>query len=141
MQGENGRALEAEVGLEVLGNLTDEALRGGREKGEGNRVRDKLTKHMARHPPLPPVLPFLSFAYLEGQLADEELGALLVLADLTEGDRPGAVTVGLLHPAGRGRGLAGGLGREGGRRGREGGRGRWVVSNVLRCGMCLDGEI
>ena len=74
LQGEHGGALEAQVGLEVLGDLTDQAL--------------------------------------EGQLADEELRALLVAADLTQGDRPGAVTVGLLHAAGGGRGLAGGLGGE-----------------------------
>ena len=32
---------------------------------------------------------------LEGQLADEQVGRLLVLADFAEGDRSGAVTVGL----------------------------------------------
>ena len=74
LQGEHGGALEAQVGLEVLGDLTDQAL--------------------------------------EGQLANEELRALLVAADLTQGDRPGAVTVGLLHAAGGGGGLAGGLGGE-----------------------------
>ena len=44
----DGGRLEAEVGLEVLGNLTDETL--------------------------------------EGELADEELGRLLVTTDLTESD-------------------------------------------------------
>lgn len=44
----DGGALEAEVALEVLGDLTDETL--------------------------------------EGELADEELGRLLVAADLTESD-------------------------------------------------------
>ena len=44
LEGEDGGGLEAEVGLEVLGDLTDEALEGG--------------------------------------LADEEVGRLLVLADL-----------------------------------------------------------
>ena len=44
----DGRALEAEVALEVLRDLTDEAL--------------------------------------EGELADEELGRLLVTTDLTESD-------------------------------------------------------
>jgi len=79
LQGEHGGALEAQVGLEVLGDLTDQAL--------------------------------------ERQLADEELRALLVAADLTQGDRAGAEAVGLLYAAGGGRGLAGGLcgdGREGG---------------------------
>ena len=58
LEGEDGRGLEAEVGLEVLGDLTDEALEGG--------------------------------------LADDEVGGLLVLADLAEGNSTGAVTAGLL---------------------------------------------
>jgi len=74
LEREHGRGLEAEVRLEVLGDLADEAL--------------------------------------EGELADEKLGGLLVLADLTEGDSAGAVAVGLLDPAGGGRGLAGRLGGE-----------------------------
>ena len=49
LEGEDGGGLEAEVGLEVLGDLADEAL--------------------------------------EGELADEELGRLLVLADLTMSGR------------------------------------------------------
>jgi len=40
---------------------------------------------------------------LEGQLPDQQLSALLVLADLTEGNSPRAVAVGLLHSS-RGRG-------------------------------------
>ena len=74
LEREDGRALEAEVGLEVLGDLADEAL--------------------------------------ERELADQELGRLLVAADLAEGDGAGAVAVRLLDAAGgRGR-LAGGLGGE-----------------------------
>jgi hypothetical protein len=57
LEGQDGGALEAEVGLEVLGDLTNKAL--------------------------------------EGQLADEELGGLLVLADLTESDSARSVSVGL----------------------------------------------
>ena len=72
LQGHDGRALEAKVGLEVLGNLPDQAL--------------------------------------EGQLADEQLGGLLVPPDLTEGHGTGPVPVGLLDTAGGGCGLAGGLG-------------------------------
>ena len=49
---------------------------------------------------------------LEGELADEQLGGLLIAADLAERDRPGAVAVGLLHAAGGGRGLARRLGGE-----------------------------
>jgi len=56
LEGEDGRRLEAEVRLEVLGDLTDEALEGG--------------------------------------LADEELGRLLVLADLTERNGSGSVCAG-----------------------------------------------
>ena len=59
----------------------------------------------------------LTHKTLERQLADEELRALLVATDLTESDRTGAVTVGLLHAASRGRRLAGGLSGE--LRGRE----------------------
>ena len=72
LEGHDGRALEAKVGLEVLGDLPDQAL--------------------------------------EGQLADEQLGGLLVPPDLTEGHGTGPVPVGLLDTAGGGCGLAGGLG-------------------------------
>ena len=74
LQGHDGRALEAQVGLEVLGNLTHKTL--------------------------------------EGQLADEELRALLVATDLTKSNGTRTVTMGLLHaPGGRG-GLASCLGGE-----------------------------
>jgi len=56
------------------------------------------------------VLSDFSHQTLEGQLADEELGGLLVTSDLTESDGTGAVSVGLLDSAGRGGGLPGGLG-------------------------------
>ena len=72
LEGHDSRALEAEVSLEVLGDLTDQAL--------------------------------------EGQLADEELGGLLVPPDLTEGHGAGAVPVGLLDATGGRGGLASGLG-------------------------------
>jgi hypothetical protein len=55
LEGHDGRRLEAEVRLEVLGDLTDEPL--------------------------------------ERQLADEELGRLLVAPDLTKGDGARAVAV------------------------------------------------
>ena len=71
LKGEDGRGLEAEVGLEVLRDLADEALEGG--------------------------------------LADQKLGGLLVLADFAQGDGTGAVAVGLLDASGGGGGLAGGL--------------------------------
>ncbi|KAK6728828.1 hypothetical protein RB195_006095 [Necator americanus] len=72
LESHHGGRLEAKVGLEVLGDLTDEAL--------------------------------------EGQLADEQLGRLLVATDLTKGDSSWAVAMRLLHSScGWGR-LAGGLG-------------------------------
>ncbi len=74
LQGQHGGALEAEVSLELLGDLTDQAL--------------------------------------EGQLADEEISALLVATDLTQGHSTRAVTVGLLHASGGGGGLTGSLGGE-----------------------------
>ena len=72
LQGHDGGALEAQVGLEVLGDLTHQTL--------------------------------------EGELADEQLSALLVTTDLTEshGSRP--VPVGLLHSTGGRCALTGGLG-------------------------------
>ena len=57
----DGRALEAEVALEVLGDFADQTL--------------------------------------EGELADEELGRLLVATDLTESDGTRLVPVRLLHTA------------------------------------------
>ena len=72
LKSHDGGALEAELGLEVLSDLTDQAL--------------------------------------EGQLADEKLGALLVATDLTESDGTGPVTVRLLHSAGGWGGLASCLG-------------------------------
>jgi hypothetical protein len=74
LQGQDGRTLESKVGLEVLGDLTDEAL--------------------------------------ERELADQELGGLLVSADLTQSDGAGAVAVGLLDASGGRCGLAGCLGGE-----------------------------
>ena len=73
LQRQDGAALEAQVGLEVLGDLADQAL--------------------------------------EGQLADQQLRALLVLADLAQGDGARAVPVGL-----RGGGRTGARASEGGSR-------------------------
>jgi hypothetical protein len=74
LQSHDGRALEAQVGLEVLGDLADEAL--------------------------------------ERQLADQQLGRLLVATDLAQGDGSGPVTVRLLDAAGGRRALASGLRRQ-----------------------------
>ena len=72
LQCHDGRGLEAQVGLEVLGDFPDQAL--------------------------------------EGQLADQELGGLLVTADLTESHCSGPVTMGLLHASGGRGALTSGLG-------------------------------
>ena len=74
LEGKDSRSLEAEVTLEILGDLTDKTL--------------------------------------EGKLADEQVGGLLVTTDLTESDGSGAVTVGLLHTSGGGGGLTSSLGGE-----------------------------
>jgi len=71
LQSHDCRALESQIGLEVLGNLSDETL--------------------------------------EGQLADEQLGALLVATDLAQGDRAWPVTMRLLDAAGGRGALAGRL--------------------------------
>ncbi|CAG5917132.1 unnamed protein product [Menidia menidia] len=49
---------------------------------------------------------------LEGQLADQQFGGLLVAADLPQSHGAGPVTVGLLHAAGGRGALTGGLGGE-----------------------------
>jgi len=58
------------------------------------------------------VLGDLTNKTLEGQLADEKLRRLLVTTDLTESDGTRAITMGLLHTAGRRGALAGSLGGE-----------------------------
>jgi len=74
LEGADGGALEAQVGLEVLCDFADETL--------------------------------------EGELADQELGRLLVATDLTESDGSWLVPVRLLDTAGGGSGFAGGFGGE-----------------------------
>jgi hypothetical protein len=64
LESHDSRGLEAQVGLEVLGDLTDETL--------------------------------------EGELADEELGGLLVATNLAEGDGTRAEAMGLLDTTSRG---------------------------------------
>lgn len=52
------------------------------------------------------VLSDLADETLEGELPDKELRGLLVPPDLTESDRSGPETVGLLHTAGGGLGVS-----------------------------------
>ena len=56
------------------------------------------------------ILSDLTDQTLEGQLADQELGRLLVTTDLTKSDGTRAITMGFLHTSGSGGGLPGGLG-------------------------------
>jgi len=72
LKGTDGRALEAQVGLEILCDFTNQAL--------------------------------------EGELADQKLGGLLVTTDLTESDGTRLIPVRLLDTAGGGSGLASCLG-------------------------------
>ena len=74
LESHNGRALEAEIVLEILSDFTNQSL--------------------------------------EGELADQKLSALLVLADLTESHSSGAITMRLLGGAGGGGSLTGSLGGE-----------------------------
>ncbi len=74
LQSHDGRALEAQVGLEVLGDLTDQPL--------------------------------------EGELADEQLCALLVPPDFSQSHGSRSVTVGFLHSAGGRSALASGFGSQ-----------------------------
>ena len=70
---------------------------------------------------------------LEGQLADQQLGALLVSADLTQSDGAGPVTVGLLDATGRGGRLASGFGSQLLARGLASGG---LASGLLGAGHC-----
>jgi histone H3 len=74
LEGQDGRSLESEIGLEILGDLTNKSL--------------------------------------EGQLADEKVGRLLVTTDLTKSDSTRSVSVRLLHTSGGRSRLASGLGGE-----------------------------
>ena len=74
LEGADGGRLEAQVGLEVLRDFTDQTL--------------------------------------EGELADQELGRLLVATDFTKSDGSGLVSVRLLDTTGGWCGFASGLGGE-----------------------------
>ena len=88
-----------EVGLNGLLESAD----GGRLEAEilasvsrasGRRVQRVVTYRLE-------VLSDLTDKTLEGQLADEELGRLLVATDFTEGDGTGPEAMGLLDTTGR----------------------------------------
>ena len=91
----------AEVGVLEEG---DEVRLGGLlESDDGGSLESEVVLE---------ILGDLADKALEGQLADEELGGLLVSADLAEGDGSRAVSVRLLDSSGCRRALSGGLGGE-----------------------------
>ena len=118
----NLRALSADAAgeLNVLGHDGDAlgvdgakvgVLEEANEVGLGGLLEGKDGRSLEAEVGLE-VLTDLADETLEGQLADEEVGRLLVTTDLTEGDGSGAITVGLLDTSGGGGRLAGGLGGE-----------------------------
>ena len=64
----------------------------------GRLLKGEYSSRLKSHVRLE-VLSDLADEALEGELADEELGGLLVLADLAESDGTGPVAVGLLYAA------------------------------------------
>ena len=91
----------AEVG--ILEEADEVGLSGLLEGKDGRSLEAKVALE---------VLGDLADEALERKLADEEVGGLLVTADLTQGDGTRSVTVGLLDASGGGGGLASGLGGE-----------------------------
>jgi histone H3 len=91
----------AQVG--VLKETNQVSLRGLLESHDSGRLEAEVSLE---------VLSNFTDKTLEGQLADEELGGLLVTTDLTESNGTGTITMGLLDSSGsRGR-LASSLGGE-----------------------------
>jgi hypothetical protein len=76
-----------------------------------------------------------AYQTLEGELADQKLGRLLITTDLTEGDGTRLVTVRLLDTAGRRGALAGSLRGELLTRGLATGR---LAGSLLSTGHCED---
>ena len=91
----------AQVG--VLEETDEVGLRSLLEGENGGSLEAKVALEILRN---------LTDETLEGELADEQVGRLLVPTDLLEGDSSGAVTVVLLDAAGGRGGLASGLGSE-----------------------------
>ena len=102
--GHDGDTLGVDGGKVGVLEKTDEVGLGGLLKGKNGRsLEAKISLE---------VLSDLTDKTLEGKLADEQVGGLLVTTDLTESDGSGAVTVGLLDTSGGGGGLTSGLGGE-----------------------------
>ena len=111
----------AEVG--VLEERREVGLRRLLERHNGVRLEAKVRLE---------VLGDLADEALERELAEEELGRLLVATDLTERHSARAVAVGLLHATGGRGGLAGRLGGE-----RLAGR---LATGRLTCGLLRAGH-
>jgi hypothetical protein len=122
MQGKDLRAFSADATsqLDILGHdshtlgvdstqvgileETNEVSLGGFLEGQdGRSLEPKIRLE---------VLGDLTDKTLEGQLADEKVGRLLVPTDLAKSDGSGSVSVGLLDSSGGGGRLAGSLGGE-----------------------------
>jgi hypothetical protein len=101
LQSTNGGGLEAEVGLEVLSDLTNLRVLCQRVPIERDARRASRNEDGSK-----------TYQTLEGELADQKLSGLLVTTDLTESDGTGLVAVRLLDTTGGRGGLASGLGGE-----------------------------
>ena len=87
----------------VLEKTNEVSLGGLLEGKNGGSLEAKVTLE---------ILGDLTNKTLEGQLADEKVGGLLVTTDLTKSNGSGSVTVGLLDTSGGGGALSGCLGGE-----------------------------
>jgi histone H3 len=102
--GHDGDTLGVDGGKVGVLEKTDEVGLGGLLKGKNGRsLEAKISLE---------VLSDLTDKSLEGKLADEELGGLLVTSDLTKSDGSGSVSVGLLDTTSGRCGLACCLGGE-----------------------------
>jgi len=100
--GHDGDALGVDrTHVGVLKEANDVGLGGLLQGKEGGGLEPQVG---------PKILGNLTHELLEGTLADHEIGGLLVLADLAEGDCSGTVPAGLLGSIGSGR--TGGFGGE-----------------------------
>uniref|UniRef100_A0A7N0ZUQ6 Uncharacterized protein n=1 Tax=Kalanchoe fedtschenkoi TaxID=63787 RepID=A0A7N0ZUQ6_KALFE len=89
----------AQIG--ILKESNQVRLSGLLQRGHGAALKPQIRLEILRD---------LTHQPLERKLADEKLGALLVLPDLPEGHGSGPEPVRLLHAAGGGSGLPGCLG-------------------------------
>ena len=102
--GHDGHTLGVDSSQVGVLEKTDEvSLSGLLEGQDGGSLETKIGLE---------ILGDLTHKALEGELADQELGGLLVASDLTKSDGSGSVSVGLLDTSGGGGALAGSLGGE-----------------------------